>query len=169
MKPGAGKQKGAEFERWVCKKLSLWVSGDERDDLFWRSAMSGGRATIGVKDRPAQAGDISSIDQHGHDLIKRFVIECKFHKSIDLQQAIFGKGILIKWWNDLDKLSDKLDKSPMLIAKQNHIPPIVLFRVQQSYTISKSDMLCTLYEGIEWDVNVLKLSNLLNIYWRFTK
>ena len=45
-KPGYGKQKGGEYERTVCKKLSLWVSNGTRDDIFWRSAMSGGRATL---------------------------------------------------------------------------------------------------------------------------
>src|SRR5215216_6431446 len=38
--------KGPQWEREVCRALSLWVTNGERVDVFWRSAMSGGRATV---------------------------------------------------------------------------------------------------------------------------
>ena len=39
--------KGSEFEREMCKCLSLWWTDSKRDDVFWRSAQSGGRAPRG--------------------------------------------------------------------------------------------------------------------------
>jgi hypothetical protein len=38
-------QKGSQFERDMCRLFSRWVSGGDRDDLFWRTSQSGGRAT----------------------------------------------------------------------------------------------------------------------------
>jgi len=104
MRPGGGKAKGAEFERSVCKRLSMWISRGKRDDLFWRSAMSGGRATIGKAagaDRSAQAGDVSAISDGGPftDLAAAFVschiIECKTVKDYQLDAFLFeGRGVI---------------------------------------------------------------------------
>jgi hypothetical protein len=46
MRKGGGKQKGSQFERDVCRELSLWVSHGKQEDVYWRSAMSGGRSTV---------------------------------------------------------------------------------------------------------------------------
>jgi len=46
MRKGGGKAKGASFERDICRRLSLWVSAGKQEDVFWRSAMSGGRSTV---------------------------------------------------------------------------------------------------------------------------
>lgn len=53
--------KGANFERSFCKTLSLWWSNRERDDLFWRSSMSGGRATIRGRQGKTTAGHCGDI------------------------------------------------------------------------------------------------------------
>lgn len=131
MKPGAGKSKGGSFEREICQKLSKWVSYGERDDIFWRSAMSGGRATVGMKrgiKRTSQAGDITAIDPLGQKLIDKFVIECKFYRNIHIESIMFGKpkvGSILEFWTKLCKDSDKMGKDPMLIIKQNGWPVLM--------------------------------------------
>ena len=75
-----GKQKGSEFERYICKTLSGWASYGKRDDLYWRSAMSGGRATVQFKKNiknTSQVADISCIDSAGEFLTDLCCIECK--------------------------------------------------------------------------------------------
>ena len=42
-------QKGGAWEREFSKYLSLWITEGERDDVFWRSSQSGGRATQRAK------------------------------------------------------------------------------------------------------------------------
>jgi hypothetical protein len=72
--------KGADFERDISRTLSLWWSHGERDDIFWRTSMSGGRATVRRKAGKAtayQAGDITATDPIGAPLIKATVIELK--------------------------------------------------------------------------------------------
>ena len=125
------KQKGGSFDREVCQKLSKWVSYGERDDIFWRSAMSGGRATVGMKrgiKRTSQAGDITAIDPLGNKLTDKFVIECKFYKNIHIESMMFGKpkvGTILEFWTKLYKDSEKLNKDMMLVIKQNGWPVLM--------------------------------------------
>ena len=120
------KAKGAEFEREICKKLSYWVSKNQRDDIFWRSAMSGGRATIGLragKERHAQSGDLSSIHSMGHKLTDEFYVEMKFYKDLQLHLLITQQtGNLYSFWNTTMQEAKAYKKTPWLIAKQNRQP-----------------------------------------------
>lgn len=121
--PRGGMAKGAGFERSVCKSLSLWVSGGVHEDFFWRSAMSGGRATIGRKSGKhlsMHAGDISATAPGAHALADRFYIECKCVKSLDLGSWIFrGTGKGLKFWLGACNEAEHYGKRPMLIAKEN--------------------------------------------------
>ncbi len=131
MRPGGGKQKGAQFEREICKRLSLWVSDGEREDVFWRSAMSGGRATVqhrkGVDVR--QGGDICAVAPEGHILCDEFFIECKYVKDLGFGTFIVnGTGKLRDFWLKCLEESARHKKSPMLIAKQNGWPTIVIIK-----------------------------------------
>lgn len=125
MRKGGGKQKGSAFERLICKELSLWISRGEAQDVFWRSAMSGGRSTVAMKQGTklaAQAGDVSSIDTLGHKFIQQFMVECKFYKSLDYAALIKGKGNLLTFWNRAYEDAREYHKQPILIAKQNNYP-----------------------------------------------
>ena len=123
MSNGRSKAKGSSFERDICKRLSLWVSGGEEQDCFWRSAMSGGRSTVagrrGVK-LNRQAGDITSTSPEGHALTDKFYIECKHVKKLDIHGLITGKGALWSFWCEAWGQARSYEKAPFLIAKQNH-------------------------------------------------
>ena len=127
--PKKSNDKGSAFERQVCKKLSLWVSNGQRDDLFWRTSQSGGRATIGLQSgtkRSAQAGDIGVIDSLGQDLIHRYVVECKHYESLDLHRLPMGSGgRFFKFWNEACEDARNHSKLPILIAKQNFLPTLL--------------------------------------------
>jgi hypothetical protein len=113
------KAKGGAFEREVCKVLSLWVSHGERTDLFWRSAMSGGRATVHGRS-VRQCGDVCSVAPEGHVLTDRYYIECKHLKALQLFGLIDGNGLLLKHWQKTVREATKYKLTPMLIARQNN-------------------------------------------------
>ena len=76
--------KGATFERDISKVLSQWWSvglgGVKRDDIFWRSSQSGGRATQRAKfgkDTYGSYGDITALDPIGEPLMRFATIELK--------------------------------------------------------------------------------------------
>lgn len=81
--------KGSEFERETCKLLSKWwskgLTGEERDDIFWRSSQSGGRATQRAKfgkKTYGSYGDIAFTDPLGKPLLQLVTIELKRGSSI---------------------------------------------------------------------------------------
>ena len=131
MRAGGGKQKGSSFERAICKELSLWVSGGEEEDLFWRSAMSGGRATVAAKRGRAvrQYGDITAVSARGNWLTDNFIIECKAYNKLGMDNLIFyRKGLLATFVRRLSILAETsgVSYSFMLIFKENRKPPMIL-------------------------------------------
>ena len=131
MRDGGGKQKGAVFEREICKDLSLWISKGQYEDVFWRSSISGGRATILQKKgrrADAQMGDITAIRPIGRRLLNHFVVEAKFYRDLMMWGLLKGdtKTGICAFWNKL-KTDLFLDgRHPMLIARQNQQSPYVL-------------------------------------------
>lgn len=127
-----GKQKGSQFERDICKSLSLWVTGGKSIDVFWRSAMSGGRATV-KQGLVRQAGDITSVAPEGHALTNPFYLECKHLKKITLDSFLTGRGELINIWQKTVLEAVKYDRIPVLIFRQNRWPTVW----------------CTTYKGVQ--------------------
>lgn len=130
VRAGGGKEKGSGFERECCVKLSMWVSGGTHKDLFWRSAMSGGRATVAAKKGDKlnrQAGDVCSVSEEGHSLTNRYYIECKSYKDLEIDSFLLvNRGQLARFWKDTVKHSKTYSKTPMLIAKENRRPTLIL-------------------------------------------
>lgn len=131
MKLGGGHAKGAAFERDVCRRLSLWVSGGKHTDLFWRSSLSGGRATVAHKrgGLVRQAGDICAVVPEGHALTDRIFLECKHVRSLDLESFLLrDKGVLAGFWRTAVQEAAKYEREPLIIARQNRCKDIIVFR-----------------------------------------
>jgi hypothetical protein len=98
--------KGSQFERDLCRTLSLWWSRDEHDDLFWRTSQSGGRATVrGRKGKTTtgHCGDIGATDAQGAPLLQVVSIEAKRGYPTDTFQDIIDwkpgakKPVYLAW------------------------------------------------------------------------
>lgn len=129
MKAGGGKAKGSSFERKICAQLSLWITQGEKEDCLWRSAMSGGRATVAHKKGQVvrQAGDICAVSPEGHQLADIVFIECKHVKDLALEGFfISGKNTLANFWRVAVQQAKRHNKTPLLIARQNRLPDLVL-------------------------------------------
>ena len=77
---GHGMKKGSAFEREICKKISLWWSEGQREDIYWRTSGSGARATQRSKSKKktyGQYGDVQAVDPIGEPLTKLCTIEIK--------------------------------------------------------------------------------------------
>jgi len=68
---------GSTFERKIARDLSLWWTGGKRDDIFYRSHGSGGRATMRRRRTEGHYGDICTTDKSGNTLIDLLCIELK--------------------------------------------------------------------------------------------
>jgi len=74
--------KGGTFERWFCRRLTLWWTRDpEADVLWWRTAQSGGRATVRAKagrdTTRGHCGDIAATGPQGQPLTDLVAFELK--------------------------------------------------------------------------------------------
>lgn len=130
---GAGsKSKGASFERKTCEQLSLWVSCMTRTDVFWRAAMSGGRASLKKRQNndlkyDAQAGDISATHEMGHLLLDVFTIDCKFYKDLGMIRWIWNnKCAFHDDWLKLIEGCDAVDKLPLMVVRQNRLDTLLI-------------------------------------------
>lgn len=107
---GRGRNKGASYERELCKMLSLWWTGGVRDDVFWRTAGSGGRATnrqrIGKKTY-GQQGDIQATDPIGAPLTRLVTIEAKRgHPDAHIGDVMDRTNDHnLRWWEQFVKQS----------------------------------------------------------------
>lgn len=124
------KQKGNAFEREICRRLSLWYSKGKRSDIFWRTATSGGRATSGLKAGKlyrSQVGDVGAVDEVGAEFLSKYILELKHYRNLGLETFVTrGEGLLMRFWEKLCKESVVYGKTPILIAKQNNRPIVVL-------------------------------------------
>ena len=78
--------KGSAFERQICKDLSLWWTEGDRDDVFYRTSNSGGRAATRAKKGRStinQHGDICCTDLDGQPLLDLLTFEVKRGYSSD--------------------------------------------------------------------------------------
>lgn len=128
--------KGGAFEREIMKRLSLWWTYGERDDVFTRTMGSGGYATLRKrygKETAFQTGDITFADPIGAPLIEYFCLETKTGYATRTQSK--GKKI-IKNWCVLDPL-DSMQKKPVIVqmweqvshdSEESDRTPLLIFR-----------------------------------------
>ena len=126
-----GKLKGGGYEREISKKLSLWISENNSEDLFWRTQGSGGRHTIRRKKNrtlDGQAGDISSMSIGvSEEFLKYFCVEIKFYKDINIWGIVTkSKSGLLEFWDQAYDQALSVNKIPILIVKQNYKPPLLI-------------------------------------------
>ncbi len=128
-----GKLKGGQYERDISVGFSKWASLGEREDLFWRSAMSGGRATVARKIGTilsSQSGDLSATHSSGQPFLDHFFCECKFYKDLNYAGILTGTGLLVQFWKSTVIEANNYKKHPMLIAKQNQKPTVIFLQVR---------------------------------------
>ena len=133
MKKGKGKAKGGAFERFISKTLSMWWTDGVRDDIFWRSSSSGGRATQRAtknKTTFGQYGDIQYTDPIGKPLIDLCVIELKTgynnQSPYDMLEKTKASCVYYEWVGNLVE-GARCGHAPywLLIHKRDQRQPIV--------------------------------------------
>jgi hypothetical protein len=130
--------KGSAYEREICKKLSLWWTGGVRDDIYWRTASSGGRATARKKlgkSTVGQYGDVCATDPTGKPLTDLCTIEIKrgysgetFANIIEEHQNPKVKECLYRRFIKQAEIQRRQSKTPywLLICKRNARKPILI-------------------------------------------
>lgn len=133
--------KGQQFERDVCVLLSRWWTGGENDSVFWRTANSGGRATVrGKKGKTTrgQYGDICATDPIGQPFIDLFNVEIKRgysrHTFADILDCPSNGAMpkYLEWFVKAQKTSEEAGTySWLLIAKRDRREPLIFVPFQE--------------------------------------
>ena len=119
------KQKGNNFEREIAKKLSRWITNDERDDILDRSHGSGLKST--VTGSPVQAGDICAVHKLGFPFVNKYIVECKNRRDYRLQDLIYWRerSRIIKDWRKLLRECKNFNRIPLFIIKNFRCPTLL--------------------------------------------
>jgi len=143
------KEKGSSFERFVARKISLFLSNNERDDIAWRTQSSGAtftRRTKLGKEAANQAGDISYKHELAFRFFTKFEVEAKAYKNINLWSILDQNGEgLYEFLKQVIRDSIASKKHPMLIVKQNNKDILALFEKR-------------LYEKMPYELKPIELS-----------
>ena len=127
-----GKSKGGSFERRIAVELSQWWSDCHRDDLFWRTASSGGRATQRKKKgkQTGDSGDIASTDPFSTAMTKVFSIELKCgynSNTLDVLLRTPDKSGLTSFFNQAVESQSQSNARSWLVIHKIDRKPIVLY------------------------------------------
>ena len=148
VKPGGSKRKGSKFERVICVSLSTWITAGKRKDVFWRSAMSGGRATVSQGVR--QCGDVCAVAVEGYKFADQWYVECKHVRSLGLDSFIVkGVGPLRNFWDKARKEAKRHRKDPMIVARQNGWPDVVVTRTNHASHWAQPIATVNRYQGVD--------------------
>ena len=112
----------------VCRRLSWWITEQEKPEIFWRSATSGAKATQDARQghKVKQGGDLISIDPAGHWLVEAFSIECKNrHDYGNLDLTMEREGEWLKWWDQCCEDADRASKQPLMIFQRFRRPAMI--------------------------------------------
>lgn len=153
-----GKEKGSSFERSICHTISMWWSKGEYEDGFWRTASSGGRATIrGRKGKSTtnHHGDICATREEAIPFLSLVTLELKrgFSSSSIMDLLDKPKESILqtheKWFVQAMQ-SHKLagSFSWMVIAKRDKRKPLVFLPSDLTYKFH------ALEQEIEPDLNI---------------
>lgn len=129
-----GAAKGAAFERLMSRELSLWISAGKSDELLWRTGGSGARSTNRFKQGRGylehQTSDVGMAHPDAKPFTDRFVVECKFYKTIDLHRMFLEarSSVVGAWWKKVCGEAEAVGREPLLIVKGNALQPLIFAR-----------------------------------------
>ena len=151
--------KGSNFERKMCKRFSLWWTDNKRDDVFWRTSQSGGRATERQKKNMKTAGGYGDM-MATHEIAKPFenifIMEFKkgYDKDVGVLILVDGKQkepTLLKWWNKNEKIKTESNrKFGLIVFQRNRRRPCIV-------------MTTSLFDQLEQHIGQWTQTNLIEI------
>ena len=132
-KKASGSKKGTPFEREICKEISLWWSWGQRDDLVWRTATSGGRATSRFEtselDTQYAFGDLAPTHKDIYPLFDFLLFEVKrgYNKTLDVMEEVDFPSHLVKipqiqdWWATAQRDAIRAGRpETIIVGKRDH-------------------------------------------------
>jgi len=114
------KKIGNNYERIIARKLSLWLTYNQSDDVVWRDIGSGNKATIRKKQNKESIwqGDIVPIDLQYKYFFDVFAIDTKSYKEINwlfINNNNNKSNVILQQW--VKVVNDTTEKIPLMIVQ----------------------------------------------------
>lgn len=123
----SGREKGFGFERKIAKKLSLWWTDGDDENVFVRRASSGGRKSD-KSGESGYGGDIHADKEIGFPLVNLLSFELKHTKDMDPSFLLMsGDNPFADAWGQCLEDAMTTQRVPCLIYKREKIECICLF------------------------------------------
>lgn len=162
MKKGRSKGKGNSYEIKIARILSQWYEPETKDDLFWRTAGSGAKATVTRRGQTSFVGDITFLPQP--DAL-RVWIDTKDRRDATFDNILSDSKFVIKEWYD-----EEIKKRGRLKIKK---PVLIIFKLygkKENYVFYRNQYF-NLQAYYKWDGNfiqwkcysIMKLDNFLSM------
>jgi hypothetical protein len=126
-----GRSKGLSAERRIAYRFSEWLGAAKGEPWLWRSIASGALATTSSKSgdytKKGAAGDLMAVNEKASLFIETFYVEIKSVKDLQLESLLLArKGFLYKVWKDTQEKSLQYSRVPVVVAKQNRYPEVLV-------------------------------------------
>lgn len=152
------KSKGSSWERDISKFLTFWLTGQNKEYMFWRSPGSGGLGTISPINVGLH-GDIIPLKPEADLICNKFCIECKNgypDASIDFHLKSNKNDIIKDFWIQSTIAANSSNKQPMLIFKKKGFSSPWLGISEKVYKQLKSCINNLRYVSIKWETEELE-------------
>ena len=147
--------KGSQYERDVCYKLSEWWTGKKDSSVFWRTSMSGGRATVRQrkgKQTTGHYGDICVTHPSAEKLMRLVTIEVKRGYNKDSMFNLLDKQSNRKpsgfeeWLLQASKAAYLADSEYwMIIARRSQKQAMIYFPMKLWYDLTEDESMRDFY------------------------
>lgn len=138
-------RKGFSFENQICRQLSMWWTGGQRNDVFCRTRASGAFATMRIKSKksaPYAGGDITFEDPIGQPLIDHFIFSVKrgYNDAVSIlsfvDKNIKAAPTLFKWWNQVAEQKEQHGKkASLLIMRRDYCVPVLVLDTKEMLSL----------------------------------
>jgi len=134
---------GNNYEREIAKKLSLWITENDRDDVLWRENSSGARATTRKKQGKdsIQDGDFVATVLEYEWFTKTFYVDSKCYKEFNPiiinEKNIKSNSIFNQWVKVCNDCPD--NKVPVMICKIRDRKTPEFIMVRHDFICSKQE------------------------------
>ncbi|MGH9608035.1 MAG: putative PDDEXK endonuclease [Bryobacteraceae bacterium] len=144
--------KGGSFERKIAGDLSDWLTFGASNRVLWRNPNSGAMAhRLSSEQSHWVGGDIGVLDRdcaQAVEYVRLFHTELKHWRCLEWHRFIQHEGMLWQTWVKTKVLAEQEGRLPLVIARQNRQPDMLLMRAELSQALAMFPEVITFWNKV---------------------
>ncbi len=156
---------GNNYEREFSRKLSLWLTNNDSDDVCWRDLSSGARATTRSKKGKTNqsSGDIIATDFYYKPFFDLFFIDTKSYKEFNPlfinSKNIKSNSIFNQWVKVCNDCPE--DMIPFMACKirDRKTPEFIFLPLECKFNAMNNMIYNIFYNGVQYIFSMILLED----------